>query len=57
MPTLRHSSGLIERALSLGSAPPPAWFSDRHVDAVLQVAALHFEGADLTALQTHLLWM
>lgn len=56
MPTLRHSRGLIERALSLGSAPPPAWFSDRHVDAVLQVAALHFEGADLTALQTHLLW-
>ena len=56
MPTLRHSRGLIARALSLGRASLPAWLADRHLDAAVQIGALHLGGADVAGLQTHLVW-
>ncbi|MGA2737353.1 MAG: hypothetical protein ABSG65_07860 [Bryobacteraceae bacterium] len=55
MPTLRHS-GLIARALSLGRTTLPEWLAERHVDATVQIGVLHLGGADVGALQTHLLW-
>jgi len=56
MPTLRHSRGLIARALSLGRAPLPEWLADRHVDAIVEIGVLHLGGADVGGIQTHLLW-
>jgi hypothetical protein len=55
MPTLRHSRGLLARALSLGRTSLPEWLADRHVDAAVQIGLLHL-GTDAAALQTHLLW-
>lgn len=55
-PTLRHSRGLIARALSLGSPSLPEWLADRHVDATLRIGVLHLAGSDVGAVQTHLLW-
>jgi len=56
MPTLRHSRGLIARALSLGRASLPAWLADRHVDATVQIGSLQLGGAEARDLQTHLVW-
>lgn len=56
MPTLRHSRGLIARALSLGRPSLPEWLADRHLDAAVQIDALHLTGADIGDLQTHLVW-
>jgi hypothetical protein len=56
MPTLRHNRGLIARALSLGRASLPEWLASRHVDAIVQIGALHLAGAEVGDLQTHLLW-
>ena len=57
MPTLRHGRGLLERALSLGRTSVPAWLSDSHVDATVQIGVLGLPG-DLQArgIQAHLLW-
>ena len=55
MPTLRHS-GLIARALSLGRPSLPDWLAGRHLDARVQIGVLHLDGAEVSALQTHLLW-
>jgi hypothetical protein len=55
-PTLRHSRGLIARALSLGRPSLPDWLADRHVDAVVQIGTLHLGPTDVTAFQSHLLW-
>jgi hypothetical protein len=56
MPTLYHSRGLIARALSLGRASLPDWLADRHLDAAVQIGALHLAGADVAGLQAHLVW-
>ena len=56
MPTLRHSRGLIARALSLGGTSLPEWLAARHVDATVQIDALHLGDAEVGALRTHLLW-
>ena len=56
MPTLRHSRGLIARALSLGGAALPEWLADRHVDATVQIGLLHLGDAEVRDFQTHLLW-
>jgi hypothetical protein len=56
MPALRHSRGLIARALNLGRGTPPEWLADRHVDAIVQIGALQLGGAEARDLQTHLLW-
>jgi hypothetical protein len=56
MPTLHHSRGLIAQALSLGRASLPEWLADRHLDAAVQIGALHLPGADVSGLQTHLMW-
>jgi hypothetical protein len=56
MPTLRHSSGLIARALSFGRASLPEWLANRHVDATVQIGVLHLGNAEVHGLQTHLLW-
>ena len=56
MPTLRHSSGLIARALSLARTSLPEWLAGRHVDATVQIGALHLGDAEVSALETHLLW-
>jgi hypothetical protein len=56
MPTLRHSRGLIARALNLGRTPLPEWLADRHVDATVQVGTLHLGDTDVDDLQAHLLW-
>jgi len=39
MPTLRHSRGLIARALSLGRATLPEWLAERHLDASVRLAS------------------
>ena len=56
MPTLRHSRGLIARALNLGQTSLPEWLADRHVDAIVQIGALHLGDAEVGGIQTHLLW-
>jgi hypothetical protein len=56
MPTLRHSRGLIARALSLGRASLPEWLADRHLDATVQIGWLDLGDAEVRDLQTHLLW-
>jgi hypothetical protein len=56
LPTLRHSSGLIARALSLARTSLPEWLAGRHVDATVQIGALHLGDAEVSALETHLLW-
>jgi len=56
MPTLRHSRGLIARALSLGRASVPEWLADRHVDATVQIGSMHLGDAEARDLQAHLLW-
>jgi hypothetical protein len=56
MPTLRHSRGLIARALNLGRTSLPEWLADRHVDATILVGTLHLGDTDVDDLQTHLLW-
>ena len=55
MPTLRRS-GLLARALSLGRTSLTDWLAGRHLDAAVQIGALHLGGAEVGALQTHLLW-
>jgi hypothetical protein len=54
LPTLRHSSGLIARAL--GRTSLPDWLADRRLDATVQIGMLHLGDAEVGALQTHLLW-
>ncbi|MGD0365154.1 MAG: hypothetical protein ABSC93_30090 [Bryobacteraceae bacterium] len=56
MPSLRHNTGLIARALSLGRASLPDWLAERHVDATLQIGALHLDTTEVRAFQAHLLW-
>jgi hypothetical protein len=56
MPALRHSRGLIARALSLGRVSLPEWLADRHVDASLQIGLLHLGDTEVRDLQTHLIW-
>jgi hypothetical protein len=56
MPTLRHSRGLIARALSLGSASLPEWLGERHLDAIVQIGLLQLGGAEARDVQTHLIW-
>jgi hypothetical protein len=56
MPTLRHSRGLIARALSLGRASLPEWLADRHLDATVQIGALQLGDAEARDIQAHLLW-
>jgi hypothetical protein len=56
MPTLRHSRGLLARALSLGRTPIPEWLSDRRVDATVQIGVLHLGDSQVRGIQTHLLW-
>jgi hypothetical protein len=56
MPTLRHNRGLFARALSLGRPSVPEWLADRHVDAAVQIGALHLGEAEARDLQAHLLW-
>jgi len=56
MPTLRHSRGLIARALSLGRPSMPEWLLDRHLDAAVQIGTLHLGGSDVAGLQAHLVW-
>ncbi len=51
-----HNRGLIARALSLGRPTLPEWLADRHLDATVQIGTLHLAGAEVTGLQTHLLW-
>ena len=56
MPTLRHSRGLIARALSLGRATLPEWLAERHLDAIVQIGSLQLGGAEARDVQTHLIW-
>jgi len=56
MPALRHSRGLIARALSLGRTSPPEWLAARHVDAIVEIGALHLGGAEVSGIRTHLVW-
>jgi hypothetical protein len=56
MPTLRHSRGLIARALSLGRPTLPEWLAERHLDATVQIGSLQLGGAEAREFQTHLLW-
>jgi len=56
MPTLRHNRGLIARALSLGRVVLPEWLRSRHVDATIEIGALHLAGAQFDSLHSHLLW-
>jgi hypothetical protein len=56
MPTLRHSRGLIARALSLGRASLPEWLGERHLDAIVQIGLLQLGGAEARDVQTHLIW-
>jgi len=56
MPTLRHSRGLLARALSLGRPSLPEWLAGRRLDAIVQIGTLHLGGVDVDHLQTHLLW-
>ena len=56
MPTLRHGSGLLARALSLGRTPIPGWLSDRHVDATVQIGVLRLGDLQARGIQAHLLW-
>ena len=56
MPALRHSRGLIARALSLGRVSLPEWLADRHVDAAVQIGLLHLGDTEVRDLQTHLIW-
>jgi len=56
MPTLRHSRGLIARALSVVRTPIPGWLADRHVDATVQIGSLHLAEAAARDIQAHLLW-
>jgi hypothetical protein len=56
MPSLRHSRGLIARALSLGRPSLPDWLADRHVDATVQIGSLHVGDSEARQMQAHLLW-
>jgi len=56
MPSLRHSRGLIARALSLGRPSLPDWMANRHVDATLQIGVLYLAGAEARDIQAHLSW-
>ena len=56
MPSLRHSRGLIARALSVVRTPVAGWLADRHVDATVQIGSLHLADAEARDIQAHLLW-
>jgi len=56
MPALRHSRGLIARALNLGRPSLPEWLAGRHVDATVQIGALQLGGAEAREIQAHLIW-
>jgi len=56
MPSLRHSRGLIARALSLGRPSLPDWLAERHLEATLQIGSLRLGDAEAREIQAHLLW-
>jgi len=53
-PTLRHTGGLIARAL--GRTGLPDWLQDRRVDGTVQIGSLLVGGARLDNFRTHMLW-
>ena len=53
-PTLRHSGGLIARAL--GRTGLPDWLQGRRVDGTVQIGSLLVGGAQLDNFRTHMLW-
>lgn len=54
LPTLRHSPGLIARALGRGTVPE--WLGDRHADISVEIADLLLAGEHLRNLRGRLLW-
>jgi hypothetical protein len=54
MPTLRHSTGLIARAL--GRTTVPDWLKARAVDGTVQIDALDLAGSHLQNVRARLVW-
>jgi len=54
MPTLRHSTGLIARAL--GRTTVPDWLKERAIDGTVQIDALRVAGTDLQNVRARLVW-
>jgi hypothetical protein len=54
MPTLRHQTGLLARAL--GSSSLPDWLKQRAVDGTIQIDDLQIAEAHMQNVRAHLLW-
>ncbi|SPE35518.1 conserved exported hypothetical protein [Candidatus Sulfopaludibacter sp. SbA6] len=54
MPTLRHSTGLIARAL--GRTTVPDWLKERAIDGTVQIDDLRLAGSHLQNVRARLVW-
>jgi hypothetical protein len=54
MPTLRHNSGLIARALGRNTLPD--WLKERAIDGTVQIGELRVSGLDVQNVRARLLW-